>query len=464
MRRWLSLGRSNTPSTDLEQRPHAKRSRKSSIAGQSPKQLKATSNTGKQISKGESAQAAELTQIFNQAMKQKEAEWQAKEMELEEQLGRIQSQNQRLENGIQQIQGELEHRTRTLEAKVQQVKSEKEKVEAEYSSFLRQKQEEKFKEMDSWLPVEGNKVIGDLNRLKRDMRSFGKGMATDDSFVFQRLDEADHVALLNDLAEVCVLTNGGLPEELTSPRSPALLLNALLAHHVYTSFFKNPFFFLGNGLGDVLPQSGLDSLLNEIYSRTQQGKCFQDSWMLGDGKKTTNPCDTANQEEAHIWRSQTLRLLLPQLRDDATSQEKDLHRWTSELISNVANLQAAHFLEGPARHLIHDGAKINPGSKLQSIYQMAANISYMMWTRRATLKCCTLRHLHQPTFDPESKDLIPHSSVKFDQFEDQLEGRPITLIVHPLLQLYGTNDAKNYDQGSVWAPAEVWLDSRKPTQ
>jgi hypothetical protein len=431
--------------------------------------LKATSGTGKQISKGETAQAAESTQTFNQAMKQKEAEWQAKEMKLEEQLGRMQSQNQRLENGIQQIQGELEHRTRILEAKVQEAKSEKEKVEAEYSLFLRQKQEEKFKEMDSWLPVEGSKLIGDLDRLKRDrlkrdMRSFGKGMATNDSSVFQRLDEADHVALLNGLAEVCVLTNGGLPEELTSPRSPALLLNALLAHHVYTTFFKNPFFFLGNGLGDALPQSGLDSLLNEIYSRTQQGKCVQDSWTLGNGKKTTNLCDTANQEEAHIWRSQTLRLLLPQLRDDATSQEKELHRWTSELISNVANLQAAHFLEGPARHLIHDGAKTNPGSKLQSIYQMAANISYMMWTRRATLKCCTLRHLHQPTFDPESKDLIPHSSVKFDQFEDQLEGRPITLIVHPLLQLYGTNDAKNYDQGSVWAPAEVWLDSRKPTQ
>jgi hypothetical protein len=32
------------------------------------------------------------------------------------------------------------------------------------------------------------------------------------------------------------------------------------------------------------------------------------------------------------------------------------------------------------------------------------------------------------------------------------------------LQLYGTNDAKDYDRGSVWAPAEVWLDSRKPTQ
>ena len=180
--------------------------------------------------------------------------------------------------------------------------------------------------------------------------------------------------------------------------------------------------------------------------------------------KTTNLSNTANQEEAHIWRSQTLRLLLPPLRNDTTSQEKGLHRWTSELISKVANLQAAHFLEGPARHLIRDEAKANSGSKLQSIYQTAANISYMMWTRRATMKCYTLKHLGPLAFNPESKDLIPHSSVKFDQFEDLLEGRPISLIVHPLLQLYGTNDAKDYDRGSVWAPAEVWLDSRKPTQ
>jgi DNA gyrase/topoisomerase IV subunit A len=270
----LFRGRSDSPSTDLER--HPKRPHKSSLIGQSPEQLQAKGGTGKQISKGETAQVAELTQKFNQAMKKKEAEWQAKERELEDQLGRMQSQNQRLENGIQQIQGELEHRTRILEAKVQEAKSEKEEVEAEYNLFFRQKQEEKFKEMESWLPVEGSKVIGDLDRLKRDMRAFGKGMSTNDLSIFQRLDEADHVALLNDLAEVCVLTNDGLPEGLTSSKSPALLLNALLAHHVYTTLFKNPFFFLGNGLGDVLPKSGLDSLLNEIYSRTQQGKCIQD--------------------------------------------------------------------------------------------------------------------------------------------------------------------------------------------
>jgi hypothetical protein len=135
--------------------------------------------------------------------------------------------------------------------------------------------------------------------------------------------------------------------------------------------------------------------------------------------------------------------------------------WTSGLISKVANLQATHFLEGPARHLIRDEAKANSGSKLHRIYHMAANISYMMWTRRTTMKCYTLKHLGQPAFDPESKDLIPHSSVKYDKFKNQLKGKPISLIIHPLLRLFGTNDAEDYDRGSVWAPAEVWLDSRK---
>ncbi|OBT82586.1 hypothetical protein VE02_08679 [Pseudogymnoascus sp. 03VT05] len=430
---------SNSPSTGLER--HTKQPQKSSNIKRSLEQLQAKGDTDKQISKGETVHVEELLEKFNQAMTEKDAELQAKERKLKDQHGRMQSQHQRLENEIQQLQSELEHHTRILEAKVQQAKSEKEKVEAEYSFFIRQKQEEKFKEMGSWIPVEGSKVISDLDRLKRDMRSFGKGMSTNDLSVFQQLEEASHEALMNDLAEVCVLRSGALPEGLTSSKSPGLLLNALLAHHVYTVLFKDPFFFLNIGLGDV-PKTGLDSLLNEIYSRTQQ----------------------ANQEEAHIWRSQTLRLLFPPLRNNTSSQEKDVHLWTSELISKAANLQAAYFLEGPARHLICDQAKANCVNKLQSIYHTAANISYMMWTRRTTMRCYTLKQLSGRAFNPESKDLIPHSSVKFDQFEDQLKGSAITLIVHPLLRLYGTNDAKDYDRGSVWAPAEVWLDSRKLTR
>jgi hypothetical protein len=78
------------------------------------------------------------------------------------------------------------------------------------------------------------------------------------------------------------------------------------------------------------------------------------------------------------------------------------------------------------------------------------------------LQVFTLKDLGQVTSDADSKELIPHSSVRYDEFDGQLEGKPITLIVHPLLKFFGTNDAKGYDVGSVWPPAEVWLDSRKP--
>jgi hypothetical protein len=192
------------------------------------------------------------------------------QLNLKDQVIYMQSQNQSLENGIQKIQSELEHRTRILEARVQEAKSEKEEVKAEYDSFIRQKQEERFEEMGSWHCVEGSKVIGDLDRLRRNMRAFGKEMSANDLSVFQRLEEASHVALMNNLSDVCVLRNEGLPEGLTSSKSPALLLNALLA------LFKNPFFFLEIGLGDVSPKLGLDRLLSEIYSRMQQGKSIQD--------------------------------------------------------------------------------------------------------------------------------------------------------------------------------------------
>ena len=216
---------------------------------------------------------ADLTQRFNQEMREREAEWQSRKRDFRERIEHMQIQNQNLEYEIQQIQGEVEHSTHILQAKVQEAESEKDKIKAEYHLFLRQTQEEKFKEMDSWLAVEGSKVIGELDRLKRDMRAFGKGMSIDLA-VFQRLEEADKAALLENLANVCVLTNGALPEELAFLKSPALLLNALLAHNVYMTLFTNPFFFLGNGLRDIPLQSGLDSMLNELYSRIQHSECI----------------------------------------------------------------------------------------------------------------------------------------------------------------------------------------------
>jgi hypothetical protein len=168
----------------------------------------------------------------------------------------------------------------------------------------------------------------------------------------------------------------------------------------------------------------------------------------------------ANQQDAHIWRSQMLRLLLPPLRNDSKDGEKSLHSWTEGIITKVSEKQASDFIAGSARHLISNDAITGYTKKLKDIYREAAALSYRLWTRRTTMKCVTLHDMGHPTFDVDNPYLVPHNLVRYDDHDDQLRNKPITVIVHPLLQVYGTDEAKDYDKGRVWVPAEVWLDSK----
>ncbi len=155
-----------------------------------------------------------------------------------------------------------------------------------------------------------------------------------------------------------------------------------------------------------------------------------------------------------------LRLLLPPLRADSKDGEKSLRSWTEGMIAKVSKRQASEFIAGSARHLISKDVKTGYAEKLKAIYQEAATLSYMLWTRRTAMRCFTLHEMDHPTFDADSKHLVPHTLVRYDDHEDQLRNKPITVIVHPLLQVYGTDEAKDYDKRRVWAPAEVWLDSK----
>ncbi|RAL64444.1 hypothetical protein DID88_001920 [Monilinia fructigena] len=159
----------------------------------------------------------------------------------------------------------------------------------------------------------------------------------------------------------------------------------------------------------------------------------------------------------------TLRLLLPPAAT-ASEKEKVLRDHTETSMTLMSDLQAAGFLEGAAQYLISDEARANCEAKLRAIYLEAATISYNLWTRKTFLKCTTFKGLNYRGFHPDDKHIIPHSSVDFESHEDQLVGKAISIMVHPLLEAYGSDEGKDYDQGRVWAPAEVWLNSsRKPS-
>ncbi|PMD38633.1 hypothetical protein L207DRAFT_429984 [Hyaloscypha variabilis F] len=369
-------------------------------------------------------------QSFRESLEVKEREWEERERQLQ--------------RHISQITRHFEETSHNLQAKLRESESEKLVMREEHNDFIRKQQEASFGQMESarWLPMDEGKVMHKLDRLKTNMRSWAKATSFKDNSRLRSFAEAESAALMQDLANVALVENGQLPDGLsTIARSPMLLLNALLAHSVYTSFFRSPFFFLGNNDPNAVSNARPEQILEDIYERAQEG----------------------NQQDAHIWRSQTLRLLMPPLRNDATDAdaEKQLRCTTEDSIAQAAGRQASAFLASPARYLIEDNANTVLTNKFSKIYSDAAKLSYMLWTRRTQMRCFTLHEIKHLAFDHESPYFDPDNLVRFEDHEDHLKGKTVTVIVHPLLKVYGTDEAKDYDQGRVWAKGVVWLDSKK---
>ncbi|KAG4427172.1 hypothetical protein IFR05_017345, partial [Cadophora sp. M221] len=314
-------------------------------------------------------------------------------------------------------------------------------LEAKYNGYIRKQQEASFKQMENaqWLPVEETKIMSNLDRLKRDMRRWARKSSIKDILMLRSLREVESEALMRQLSNVIVLENGQLPKVIyTTTKSPILLLNALLTDHVYMSFFRSPFFFDGVNFEDSSAYGQPNGALEGIYQRV----------------KSVNP------QDAHVWRSQTLRLLMPPLRDNMSDGEKKLHHIMNEAIGRVAQEQAEAFLAGPASLLVKNSTESDVVHKLKNIYDEAVRQSYMLWTRRTEMRCSTLRDIQLPGFDAESPFFDPDNFMRHESHGDQMKDRAVTVLVHPMLKVAGTDEAKNYDQERVWVKGVVWLDSK----
>ncbi|TGO59584.1 hypothetical protein BCON_0043g00430 [Botryotinia convoluta] len=346
------------------------------------------------------------------------------------------AERRKLEDYVKILELQVQDReqvARTLQARNGQLEFEKQDIEEQHRTFIRKQQETTFRQMKSsrWAPLEDSKVIEEFDRLKRDIRNWAKKHSKNEMpTILGVLDMHERKALTDVLKDVVAFENNELPQGLSPKKAPVLLLTALISHNVYTTLFREPFFFLRG-------ESVLYSNLRSVHRAGLQSN-------IGD---------------ASTWRSQTLRLLLPPA-DSASGTEMELHQHTEQMILNEADQQASKFLKGAALYLISNEARADAGDKLKAIYREAATMSYKLWSRRTGLTCTTLNNLNHPTFEPNSKYMVAHSSVDYEKHGDLLNGKPISIIVHPCLIVSGTDDAKDYDQQRVWAPAEVWLDSR----
>ena len=150
---------------------------------------------------------------------------------------------------------------------------------------------------------------------------------------------------------------------------------------------------------------------------------------------------------------------MPPLRHTSDT-ETQMRNKTEALIAHVADQHASIFLSSPARHLITSDPKTDFVSKLKQIFNKAATVSYMLWTQRTEMRCHTLHDLNPFAFDPYSARFIPDSLVRCEGQEERFNGRTVTVMVHPLLEAYGTDEAEDYNTSRVWAAGVVWFDNR----
>ena len=169
-----------------------------------------------------------------------------------------------------------EAKRKELEIKVTELKYSLAMTEEARDDIVRKQQEQNFKQMDTgrWLPQEESKIKGDLDRLKRSMKSWSKDFSINSMTSLQSLmegtDEED--ALIQCLSNVVRLDEGRLPPGLTTPKVPSLLLNALLAHDIYKTIFENPFFFLRDQLDNDPPRLAADEKFKTIYHSMLAGE------------------------------------------------------------------------------------------------------------------------------------------------------------------------------------------------
>lgn len=134
---------------------------------------------------------------------------------------------------------------------------------------------------------------------------------------------------------------------------------------------------------------------------------------------------------------------------------------TEQAITQVADQRASDFLISPARHLMKSQIDSGFTNKLKTIYTNAAETAYKLWTRRTAMRYLSLHEIGSLHFDAASPYFEPEPLVRYEDHEDELKGKKVILMVHPLLTAHGTDEAEDYDKERVWTKGVVWLDSSR---
>ncbi|KAF3401417.1 hypothetical protein DPV78_005474 [Talaromyces pinophilus] len=374
------------------QTPSEENQRKSDVAGNAQQGIKETESSHEvgEDRKNDIHNVATSTEYFT-----------IRVAELEEEVRRLQGQIQAYDEGYQLLQQKLR--------------------EAQEAAFRALKK-------GTWMPKEDHRVREEFVKLEENIRTWAKTYALSDISTLQAkiTETAEKNRVLSKLDGYYDGDWDRLvscTKSLVQKRLPRILVQALLAKDIFEKIFDNPFFFLNEETEDEEQfRSPFGTQLIALYSEMEK----------------------VNEAQAHIWRSDTLRLLYVK---------------TQDVRKRISVKRAQAFFQGPVQSLcadLTDSKKSKCKEELQEVYIRAADLSASLWTQRTHMRNDGLRQLE--AFSIESSEMMAHPLYRLDDDDTCMDSREVLLVVFPLVTACGNDDGESYDQRTVWAKAIVLVE------
>ncbi|EFR01013.1 hypothetical protein MGYG_04015 [Nannizzia gypsea CBS 118893] len=290
----------------------------------------------------------------------------------------------------------------------------------------------------SWVPSEDGAVRNEFSKLEENLKSWAKYYAVPDINYLEALSNEEKVEITDFLKEHISRPNFdallGTLSPLLKKRFPLLITHAMLATYIFKIVFHNPFFALEylNTSSNAVPKAAMFELYNAMIK--------------------------VLPSEAHIWRSQMLRLLLT-----TPASPSELPLLTPQALQMFSSTMAEKFLRGPVRLLLKiDQSSAQQGNcmlqDLCHVFSAAAELSLSLWCQRTTMGCRLITLSKPKQFSQKCQLMVAHRLHHLDEDDSRLDGKEVLAIIQPAVVAFGNENAENYDKGKVWSRAIVLVD------
>jgi len=304
---------------------------------------------------------------------------------------------------IKQLQAQIRsHEAVVTKAQVAAVARLTENVSSELSDdIIRERLKELFEETEGWARQNSTKTFRDRYLVKNDQ--IKRGMLASDS----ELDPVDRFDIETDTAS-------------------DTLLEAVLNKEICHGFLQNPYFVTRSILRDDEARELVPNILQQVERHLA----------------------TNDHTGSLVWRAQTLELLT---RKKSNSRESRQNCYVDFM---------KMFLERYST-LIQQSLDQEELEILLNIISRFGEFALQLWALKTEINFEELAYFRHKKFRVHSQEMAAAHIVQLEPGDTRLDGRPISIVVQPLIVALRKADDKKPEKWKIWAKGVVWLSNRR---